>query len=228
MNCTIMILPQQKALTVPYGSNLMQVLRDAGFGVDAPCGGKGTCGKCKVAVDGKTVSSCRYTVESNITVRLPEMTGEKILSAGKLDLTEIDPLQPGYLAAIDIGTTTVVCALMDNTGRELAVQSMTNPQRLWGADVISRIQYAQKGQREVLTAAIRKGVQELLCKCCLQADVAAKEVGVISVVGNSCMQQLFLGMEVGNLASVPFAPAIRKSEAVNATEYFPDCPMRSS
>lgn len=223
MDCRVRILPQQIQLNIPKGTNLIEALRGAGLGVDAPCGGKGTCGKCTVTVDGQKVRSCGYTVESDITVTLPERDGVKILTEGMLEGVKADPVAPGYLVAVDIGTTTVVCSLMDETGKELAVQSMSNPQRAWGADVISRIQHAIKGQQDALTAAIRQGVRQLLDECCAAAGVTADIIGVISIVGNSCMQQLFLGLDVNNLAGVPFAPAIRSAKMVDAAGYFPTC-----
>jgi len=44
--------------------------------------------------------------------------------------------------AIDIGTTTVVCELVDmNTGKQLANSSMINAQKHFGLDVLTRITY---------------------------------------------------------------------------------------
>ena len=69
-----------------------------------------------------------------------------------------------------------------------------------------------------------QGVQALLLACCEAAGVAAEAVGVISVVGNSCMQQLFLGMEVSNRAGAPFALVIIEAGKVAGVAYFPHCP----
>lgn len=49
---------QNTALTVPLGTKLMDALRKAGIFPDAPCGGNGTCGKCKVTVNGVEVLAC--------------------------------------------------------------------------------------------------------------------------------------------------------------------------
>ncbi len=49
-------------------------------------------------------------------------------------------------------------------------------------------------------------------------------VGVISVVGNPCMQQLFLGIMPENLAKIPFAPVLTKAEVGEAGDIFPCCP----
>lgn len=223
MEHCVTVLPRQIQLHIPHGTKLLQALRDAGYGMDAPCGGNGTCGKCLVDVNGRQVRACCYTVESDITVTLPQKANDTILSEGFLAMPDPDPITPGYLVAIDIGTTTLVCVLMDDHGRELAVSSGENPQRLWGADVISRIRHAVKGQLEALSNALRIAIQALLRQCCMLSAVSPEEIGVISLVGNSCMQQLFLGMDVTNLAGVPFAPAITQVDAVDAAKYLPDC-----
>ncbi len=224
MDCTVKIDPQGKQLCVPAKTNLLDALRMGGFPVAAPCGGKGTCGKCRVTVDGVLTQACSYTIDHDITVNLPAAGNDKILMSGTMEKWTADPAAPGNLVAVDIGTTTVVCSLMDSTGRELAVKSMANPQSAWGADVISRIQHGQKGQGSALTEAIRQGLQELLRQCCAAAETTPEDIGLISIVGNSCMQQLFFGMEVANLAAAPFAPAIRKAEMVPALPCFSCCP----
>jgi ferredoxin len=43
---TVRLHPLEKQINVQYGTSLIDVLRE--FGVEFPCGGKGTCGKCKV------------------------------------------------------------------------------------------------------------------------------------------------------------------------------------
>ena len=90
--------------------------------------------------------SCQYAVESDITVQLPEKASASILTTGSAGTVKADPLREGYLIAIDIGTTTVVCFLLSPKGTELAVESMLNPQAPFGADVISRIQQALNGE----------------------------------------------------------------------------------
>lgn len=218
------IRAQEHLLPARDGEVLLDVLRRHGLAPDAPCGGHGRCGKCRVAVDGVQVLACQYVVHSDCTVALPRQEQCRILTEATDDAVPADPVGPGYLAAFDIGTTTVVCYLMDPSGRELAVASMHNPQHSYGADVISRIQQAQRGCREALTAAIRQGMCQLIAQCCQEAAIAPDQIGVVSVVANPCMQQLFLGMEVDNLASVPFAPRITRGQIVPAGAYLPPCP----
>jgi uncharacterized 2Fe-2S/4Fe-4S cluster protein (DUF4445 family) len=42
--------PSDTTIDVPSGTDLLQAARQAGVDIDAPCGGKGTCGKCLVKV----------------------------------------------------------------------------------------------------------------------------------------------------------------------------------
>ena len=223
MACNVQVLPHKVNLRVLKGTNLLEALRGAGLFIDAPCGGRGTCGKCTVIIREQQRLACDYFVEDDIAVTLPHDHEARILTTGWMPERAADPLRNGYLVAVDIGTTTVVCVLMDCAGQELAVRSMTNPQVPWGADVISRIQAAQRGQREALTEAVCHGIQRLIRECCAAAGITMDAVGVISIVGNSCMQQLFLGMDVNNLAGAPFDPAITRTEIAAARDYLPDC-----
>ncbi len=44
------ILNSNKQITCPEGANLLEVLRQNDIWLDSPCGGNGTCGKCKVRI----------------------------------------------------------------------------------------------------------------------------------------------------------------------------------
>jgi len=73
---------------------------------------------------------------------------------GKTLITNIqagDTSDKSYAIALDIGTTTVYCQLIDlATGECLGEQGDFNGQISYGEDVISRIMYAEKPNREVL------------------------------------------------------------------------------
>ncbi len=213
----------KKQISVPGGTLLLDAARQAGIPMDAPCGGGGKCGKCRAVVNGQEVLACQYRVESDIPVWLPEKEAVQILQGGSGKQVSLAPVKEGYLAAFDIGTTTIVCYLLAPEGTELAAKSMLNPQTAYGADVMTRIQQAIEGQLDALTRLVREGMVQLLSECCQEAGILEKEIAVISVVGNPCMQQLFLGLPVKNLAEVPFAPVLKKAEIVDAKPYFPKC-----
>lgn len=219
MEYLVLVQPYGETLVLEQGTVLLHALRKNGFLVDAPCGGHGTCGKCRLTVDGREEWACQYRVGSDITVSLPA-TGPELRS----DRSDAEASAELLYAAFDIGTTTVVCFLMDQEGGVLAQRSMHNPQKGYGADVISRIQWAVKGERESLTHVIRKGMEQLLLRCCIDAGVTPDRIKRIGIVGNPCMQQLFFGMDVDNLASVPFGPAITEAGETPAGELLACCP----
>lgn len=218
------IAPQGIVCVVPQGTNLMTALQDNHVFLDAPCGGNGKCGKCKVLLDGQEVLACQITVDADMTVNIPDKAGLNVLQTGIAVQQKMDPMKDGFLLAFDIGTTSVVCFLLDGkTGAELAKSSMLNPQAAFGADVISRIQAALRGELEQETQVIREGMTSLILQVCGDAQSDPAEIGVVSVVGNPAMQQLFLGISPEKLASVPFAPVLTEAKTIPCREILPIC-----
>ncbi|MCI0515080.1 ASKHA domain-containing protein [candidate division KSB1 bacterium] len=54
---TVTILPQQKTIDIPAGTELLAALRQAQLPIESPCGGKGSCGKCIVQIMAGAVDS---------------------------------------------------------------------------------------------------------------------------------------------------------------------------
>lgn len=213
----ITVLPQKLHISAPHGSGLMAVLRDAGIFLDAPCGGNGKCGKCRVTVDGEVYLACQTTVNRDMTVcTATTLSALQIQSTASL----ASPGRP--VLAFDIGTTSVVGYLLDAvTGETLACESRLNPQCAYGADVVSRIQYAVKNSHGPLTDRIRQCMDDMIRCLCDAATTQAEKIERISIVGNPAMQQLFLGIHPENLAKIPFAPVLTKAESVKAAAYLP-------
>ena len=205
----ITLSENNKKLSAAAGTNLLDALKENGIYPDAPCGGNGTCGKCTMLVNGTEVLACKTVVDRDMTVVLPQ--AEIRISQERFCAEQgVDPLGDGYLLAFDIGTTSVVCVLLDGKiGRELAQSSMLNPQVAYGADVITRIQQAVQGNLALLTQLIRHAMTDLIQMVCDDAGISPQKVDVVSVVGNPAMQQLFLGICPDNLSEVPFAPALK-------------------
>ena len=214
--------PSGREVQPPPGATVLEAMRLAGLTPDAPCGGSGTCGTCGVYVDGVRRLACQTPVRPGMTVHVPAAGGHVIQETGVGGEVALDPLRPEarFHAAVDIGTTTIVCHLLDGrTGAVLATAGALNPQRAFGADVISRIRAALDGNMEALTAAVRGALSALLEGLCREAGAAPEELGAVAVVGNPCMQQLFLGRSPANLASPPFAPILTRREVLPAGDY---------
>ena len=191
----IHILNNETILDAGEGRLLLDVLRSAGLAVNAPCGGKGTCGKCKVLVDGNPVLSCQYVIQKDITVQLPEQGKAAVLTEGVQRKLQPDG-QDRYCLAFDLGTTTVVAFLMDGKpGATLARASCVNPQSNYGADVISRIQYAMDGEAEALSRCVREALAELTRQAAKEAGINPREITAVSLVGNTAMHHLLLGFD---------------------------------
>ena len=221
MELTIKLAQQRSHMEVPMGTNLLEALRSGGFIVDAPCGGRGTCGKCKVTVDGVEMLACQTTVHRDMTVELPEIGRDSILTAG---ISVASGLSGGCHVAFDIGTTTIAGFLIDGSGQALCSESCENPQRAYGADVISRIQYAIKTDGTVQTHLIRQCLSRMITAMCQKCGVDEENIQILSIVGNPAMQQLFLGISPENLAKLPFTPVLTQMQEVAAKEYLPCLP----
>lgn len=125
----------------------------------------------------------------------------------------------GY--AVDVGTTKIAGYLLDlNTGVVLAVDSLMNPQTSYGEDVISRITYASYSQDNLkkLQKAAIGGVNQVLKKLLNKTGINPREVYEMTVVGNTAMHHIFLGICPKYVALAPYAPAVKGGVDVKARE----------
>lgn len=126
-----------------------------------------------------------------------------------------------YGLAIDIGTTTVVGHLWDLLSSELiGVKAVTNPQGLYGADVISRITYADESREnlENIHQKIIDCINGIVSEFSETYRVDPNDIYDITVVGNTTMSHLFLGINPKQLAVAPFTPVFVNSVTELASE----------
>ena len=128
MNHKVVFLPQNISITVADNTTVLQAQISAGLYPDAPCGGKGTCGKCKVEIEKEVLLACQTPVQKDMVVRLPDQEAPEILTGGISNQVCADGLH-NYVVAFDIGTTTLVGFLLDGkSGSLLGSASSVNPQ----------------------------------------------------------------------------------------------------
>lgn len=218
---TVTFLPEGVCVPVDAGTTLLHAQILAGLRPDAPCGGKGSCGKCSVVIDGEVRLACRTKVYQNMTVWTKAESAPKILAGGHA--AEITPDGTDrYALAFDIGTTTVVAYLLDGyTGKLLAQESCINSQVQFGADVISRIQYAVREGGEVVSGCIRAAMERLTKEVTARAGIDPEAVTSAAIVGNTAMHHLLLGIDPRPLVTPPYMPDV--SEAL---ELEGDCRVR--
>lgn len=105
-----------------------------------------------------------------------------------------------YIVAVDLGTTTIAMQLHElYSGKIIATYCEVNPQRKFGADVLSRIQAAGKGHAEEMKESVWQVIQNGIKK--FDAPIAC-----ICIAGNTTMEHLLMGLPVESLGRSPFTP----------------------
>ncbi len=187
------ITVNNKVLYAQKGTLLSKLLIDEN--VPHPCGGRGVCKKCTVLVNGKPELSCKYIINDDITVTLPE-NGEIVELTGNMDF--LTPLKdPIYV--LDIGTTTLALALVMSDGNA-TVKTATNPQCSLGADVLTRIDYCRKNGISQLQSMLIKKINEL-------TGSFGISVRNMVVTGNTTMLHTFFGADCSYIGVAPYTPA---------------------
>ncbi len=230
------------AVNQEIGETVLQALRriDPSL-LEAPCGGAGTCGKCRVRIlagdagapDTEEIRrlspadrargirlACRLRPVSDLLLAPPDgacgaaSIRESFSSLSGRPAPRI--AEPGtFGAAVDIGTTTIAAYLVEyvpvdgSVARVVRSASALNRQRAFGADVIARIDYAMKGERELgeLAALVRADVRSLVDQLLSRFGADAGALREISVVGNTTMLHLFAEIDPAGIATAPFTPA---------------------
>ncbi len=142
-----------------------------------------------------------------------------------IDILPPDESFKTYGAAFDIGTTSVVCYLLDlSNGKEISHASMLNPQSQYGADVIARSEYAIDKGVDALSAVIRKALNELIDEALQTAkeegntEIAKEKIYVVTIVGNTCMHHLFMGITPKPLVHAPYNTSVNDEIIILAKE----------
>lgn len=127
-----------------------------------------------------------------------------------------------YGVAIDIGTTTVVAALIDmNNGEELVTASRINPQKKFGLDVLTRITYElehPEGSKEELQKTIVKAINEMVEELCSEGKVKKENIYEISIAANCTMMHFLLGVDATSIGKSPYAPLFTKAKNISASD----------
>lgn len=230
--------------------NLLELIRKQLGTVPALCGGRGTCGKCKIQVlEGKLPVTtqdealftqeelqhgyrlaCRACLNGEVTLRIcwdTEETMEVQTAFGK-NVSENAEHDAGhgyikYGIAIDIGTTTLAGQLVSlEDGEVLATEALLNRQRMYGADVISRIQMDLDGKGQILTNLIRECLKEMIGKLCEKGNISKEILERITLAGNTTMIHLLMGYPCESLSRAPFTPYHIEQICVSADTMFTD------
>lgn len=140
---------------------------------------------------------------------------------------EVIRVVPGFAEytlglAVDVGTTTIAGFLCDlDNGQVLASKSMMNPQTPYGDDVMARITYALNKSDGLATMrkAILKGLNTIVEQVCETAGFHPEEILEAVLVGNTCMDHIFLNIHPRYVGVSPFSPSIHHSVDIKARDF---------
>ncbi len=218
----------QQRISSKYQESIFEAyVRNGGY-ASAPCGGTGKCGKCKIRLRSGELEitnddkryftnteleqgyrlACKAYPEQDCEIEWNQSEEEQFFVVTE-NVTDLDIDVEGfeYRIAIDIGTTTLALSLVETVNSQV-VDSYTsiNHQRVYGADVISRIQASNDGKGTELRQSIQKdliqGIQHLLQK----NQIKPSGVEGITIAANTTMTHLLLGLSCEGLGVVPFTP----------------------
>ena len=106
-------------------------------------------------------------------------------------------------AAVDIGTTTIA-AVLYREGRAVGTMGAWNPQSVFGADVISRIEASLEGKADKLAAVVREAVSCLLTELAEHAGESAEAIETVIITGNTSMLYFLTQKDPRCLSRAPF------------------------
>ena len=196
------------------------------------CGGRGICSSCRVTllqgtfnVAGKTMdvrpgmplqaNACQTTLLS--ATGLIDIPDSAVLAQGGNIANEWQaaplPANGRPVAAVDLGTTTVVAVRIEN-GLVVRTASAFNLQGQYGDNVISRITHSgsPEGLAQLQKAAA-KTIDSLFAQWPDNADIQ-----VLGLAGNTTMTCLLWGIDCTSIGVSPFTPPLRVFPVKTASE----------
>lgn len=124
-----------------------------------------------------------------------------------------------YGFAVDIGTSKIVGYLVDlKSGNVVNIKSLENPQIIHGEDIVSRINYTlekNEGLNHLQEIAI-EAINTMIRDACQESGVSSDKIYEVSVVGNTAMHHIFLGLPPRYLTVAPYVPTIKRAIDVKA------------
>jgi uncharacterized 2Fe-2S/4Fe-4S cluster protein (DUF4445 family) len=224
---TILVENQGKKCIGEAGTALFDILREQGVRIDAPCGGGGRCGKCRIQVlsgelpvtaeDERLLSekeladhvrlACMAHPKGDLRVRILTKPVRRIATAsvGHESMTGLQ--ESGYGIGVDIGSTTLAAGLYGcDSGRIYGTVTAVNSGREFGADVLSRMEASNNGKRARLQELMQEDVRLLIEALLEQTHTPEQELKKVVIAANMTMVHLLMGYSCESLGRAPFTP----------------------
>lgn len=237
---------KDRLIRTETGRNLLHALREHKIALSAVCGGRGTCGKCKVRfLQGATTPAkedetffteeelaqgfrlaCRACPEEDCVIQIEPDREDFFIPVDDEPKEKEDRQQDAGECgiAVDIGTTTIALELVElSEGKVLDVYTAMNRQRAYGADVISRIEASNSGKGEALKKSI---LEDLALGIRKLTEKSGKQATRMVISGNTTMIHLLMGYSCETLGVYPFTPVNIDTIHTTYEELFGDSSRR--
>lgn len=219
-------------IIVKKGETFFDAIQKHKLNIDTSCGGKKKCGKCKIhTLD--YIEPCNQElslltseeIKNNIRLAcmhgsLPkEMAIEEVQNHKRFqilsdDMVLIGGKEQGYVAGIDIGTTTVVLCIYEiKTAKKVEEYKFLNPQRIYGADVISRIQACKEVGLSALHDCLIQEINLYLSK-------STYHIKRLCVCGNAVMTHIFMKEDPSSIGVAPYVCKVNEFRLYSSKEFF--------
>lgn len=228
---------KNKKIDVPFDApvRVYDVMAAAALTGESYCGGNHSCGKCFVLVKGKTEPADE--AELGLIKTIPEVwdasgvndceprlacycmvTGDAVvyyydvkdggyLKSLIVEREMISRNTASYGAAVDIGTTTVECALYELVSKKrVYYKREVNAQRVFGADVLTRIERSNENGFTEQHYLIKRQIEIMLRAGIEQLPAGSDNLIDLVVTGNTTMLHFFEGLDPGGIGVSPFRP----------------------
>jgi uncharacterized 2Fe-2S/4Fe-4S cluster protein (DUF4445 family) len=136
-----------------------------------------------------------------------------------LEVERGDTAGMAFGLAVDVGTTSVVTTLLElASGEVMATVSSLNPQATFGGDLMSRIAFAQWNPANLkkLQARILGLLNQQIAEVLERSGVLDRWVYKVTVVGNTCMHHILLGIDPTYLGLAPYGAVVRHAMVLPA------------
>lgn len=222
-------IQNEGTFSLEKGENVLSVLIEQGLFDTSHCAGHGTCGKCNIRfVSGASLPlpadrrrfspqqlrdgwrlACMAKPQQDCVIAMPERRDDafildKVLLFGESEGATGDET----VIVADLGTTTIVLLLVEKkSGRIIETFKEMNPQRKYGADVISRLEHALDGKDAELSGMVNGVIERAVAGWKAKGYIPER----IILAGNTVMTHLLMNYDVTGLSKAPFEPVTTAS-----------------
>lgn len=131
-----------------------------------------------------------------------------------------DTVSPVWGLAVDMGSTTLVLALVHMQRPDIVDQiTVTNPQVEFGTDILTRVHYADRPEGlTTMVSLMRNGINKAVADLCRKNSLKPEQILAVSLAGNTTMTHFLLGLPVRTIIREPYVPVINRPLALTAAD----------